>query len=348
MVELSPLQSVYDHEGPFVTVYLEGRSPGEDAARQVRLRWDNLREQLGREGAGDEALAAIDAQLADPRPGEVQADGRVLVATAGGVHLDEPWDAALGSGDAAHWSSVPELGAHVREQARAIRVLVAVASQEGAVVRQEIVTEEHTIDELATESVEGSSVEAVHKPREGALSHRRIQRRAEEAVKQNVRDVADHLASVAKKLRPHLLVLAGEAQGRHALGDELPKDLAEISVHADRGGLDDSGAEEALAEQLREFSGAESERRMSRRAEEYAEAKAHDRAVEGAQEVIRAARMGAVETLLLQPHTNARHEGSLLLACAQEGGSADVVDTELRDAVGAILRFAVPDQTEGA
>src|SRR5699024_4662656 len=124
-----------------------------------------------------------------------------------------------------------------------------------------------------------SSIEGAHKPREGALSHRQIQRRAEEAVKQNVRDVADHLASVAKKFQPHLVVLAGEAQGRTALAAELPKDLAAISVEADRGGNDDSAAEEALAEQLRELAASQIERRMARRAEEYAEARAHDKGV---------------------------------------------------------------------
>jgi Bacterial archaeo-eukaryotic release factor family 2 len=344
LVELSSLQSVYAHEGPFATVYLEGRSPGEDAAHQVRLRWDNLRDQLAGEGADEQVLAALDAHLSDPPAGEVQVDGRVLVATAAGVHLDEPWDAALGSGDAAHWSSVAELGAHVRETARAVRALVAIADQEGAVVRQAVVTEEHAVDERASESVEGSSIEAVHKPRGQALSHRRIQQRAEDAVKQNAQDVVAHLSSVAKKFRPHLLVLAGEAKGRSAINDELSKDLASICVQSDRGGIEDAGAEEALAEQLREFSAGESERRMTARAEEYAEAKAHDRALEGAQEVTRAARMGAVETLLLQPHAHARHEGSLLFAVAQEGGAADVVDTELADGVGAILRFPLPDQ----
>lgn len=347
MVDLSSLQSVYEHEGPFATVYLEGRSPAEDAAHQVRLRWDNLREQLARDGADDTTLAALDGHLSDPPPGEVQADGRVLVATAAGVHLDEAWDAALGRGDAAHWSSVAELGAHVRETARSVRLLVAIASQEGAVVRQAVVTEQHAVDEVASESVEGSSVEGVHKPRGQALSHRRIQQRAQDAVKQNAHDVVEHLSSVAKKFRPHLLVLAGEAKGRSAISDELSKDLAAICVQADRGGAEDAGAEEALAEQLRELSASESERRMTARADEYAEAKAHDRGLEGAQEVTRAARMGAVETLLLQPHTHARHEGALLFAVAQEGGAADVVDTDLADGVGAILRFPLPDTNDG-
>jgi len=37
VMELGELKAVYAHEGPFVTVYLEGRSPSEDAEKQVRL-----------------------------------------------------------------------------------------------------------------------------------------------------------------------------------------------------------------------------------------------------------------------------------------------------------------------
>ncbi len=342
MTDLSPLQALSERQGPFATVYLEGRSPGEDAAQQVRLRWDNLREQLIEAGADEEALVAVDDRLAEPRPGEVQSTGRVLVASREGILLEEPWDAALGAGDAAHWSPVAELGAHVRLQAQSVRLLVAIASQEGAVVRQEIVTEEHAVEEQE-EPVEGSSVEAVHKPRGQALAHKTIQRRAEEAVKQNAREVVDHLVSVAKTFRPQLLVLAGEVQGRSAISDELPSHLAEITVAADRGGTDDARAEELLGEQIREFAESETDRAMSRRAEQHAQAEAHNLAVQGAEDTTRAARMGAVETLLLQPHSHARHEGTLLMACAQHGASADLVDTALQDAVGAILRFPLPE-----
>lgn len=82
--------------------------------------------------------------------------------------LDEPWDAALGAGVDAHWTRLPELGAYVREKARAVRMLVVVADQEGAQIRQEILGQQHEPREMDTGSVEGSSVEGVHKPSGGA------------------------------------------------------------------------------------------------------------------------------------------------------------------------------------
>lgn len=50
-MDLSRLQSVYVHEGPVATVYLEGRSPAEDSGEQLRKRWEDLRDRLSAEGA---------------------------------------------------------------------------------------------------------------------------------------------------------------------------------------------------------------------------------------------------------------------------------------------------------
>src|SRR5690625_6589880 len=98
-MDLARIRPVYDHPGPFATVYLEGRSPGEDAPQQVRLRWKGLREQLDTDGAEATALDALEARLFDEESGEVQVDGRVLAATTAGVLLDASWDATRGSGD---------------------------------------------------------------------------------------------------------------------------------------------------------------------------------------------------------------------------------------------------------
>lgn len=50
-MELSRLNSLYGHDGPFVTVYLEGRSSGEDAGEQIRLWRRALRQCLLNAGA---------------------------------------------------------------------------------------------------------------------------------------------------------------------------------------------------------------------------------------------------------------------------------------------------------
>lgn len=339
-MQLSRLRSVFEQDEPAATVYLEGRAPAEDAAQQVRLRWQTLRDRLASDGADEQALDAIDDVLFGERAGEVQADGRVLVATASGIALDAPWDAALGAGDAAWWTPDPQLGAYVREESRSVRMLVAIADQHGATVRWEVTAPQHTLSEQAETTAEPVSSHGVHKPRGGALSHNQIQRRADEAVQQNARGVADHLQAAAAAFGPHLVVIAGEVQARSAIRDELSGELSELSVEAERGGTDDAGAEQALADELREIADRYSTDRAAERSDQFHQARAHDLAVEGAEQVAAAAEVGAVETLLLNYDRNAVDEATLLRACVITDADADLTDQDLTDGIGAILRFA--------
>lgn len=344
-MQLSDIREVYDSQAPFATVYLEGRSPAEDAQHQVRLRWEELRRRLAEAGAAEAVLASLDDAVLGSESGEVQSNGRVLVADSTGVVLDEAWDAAVGAGDAAHLTDEPELGAFVRERERSARLLVAIADQHGAVVRQVAVSESHAVDNRNENSVQRDS-ESVHKPREGALSHKQIQRRADEAVKQNVREVAEHLDAVAKAWKPDRVVLAGEVQGRTALRDELPAALQNEYVEIDAGGVSDDGAEEALADELRRIAAELSDNSAAQRADQLESAKAHGLAVEGAEAVQRALEMGAVETLLLEYDRPAAGEASILAASVRTDAAASLVDSQVDDAVAAILRYEVP-QHEG-
>ncbi len=342
-MQLSKLNTVYDHDGPFATVYLEGRSPGEDAAEQMRLRWRALRERLLNAGATEDVLDVLETALAQEQAGEQQTDGRVLVATPeAGILLDAPWDAALGCGDAAHWGVLPELGAYVREAARGVRVLLVVADQQGAQIRQEVVAEQHEPRELDAEVVEGGAVEGVHKPREGALSHKQIQRRAEETVSRNAKDIAAHIDTVATRFAPEVLVLAGEVQARTAVRQELSKHLADRLVETDRGGRDEHASDEALTDALLRIADEDSSLSATHRTEQLHAQAAHGHAVQGHESVAQSAEMGAVDTLLLDPDQPAKREAFLLKICAQTSASVAVVaaGTEMTDGVGALLRFA--------
>ena len=344
-MQLSTIRTIYDADGPFATVYLEGRSPAEDAEQQVRLRWDDLRGRLAEAGAEEDVLEALDSAVIVEDITEVQTDGRVLVANSSGVLLNAPWDAALGAGDAAHFSPDAQLGAYVRERDRSARLLVAIADQTGATIRRIVSAPQHTLDEREERDIAATSDESVHKPRQGALSHNQIQRRADEAVKQNARGVAEHLAEISRTWQPDLVVLAGEVQGRTALREELPVVLADITREVDAGGTDDDAAEEALADALRALAGELGEQRTADLTERLEYSRAHNLAAEGAAAVARAAQMGAVETLLLEYDRPATDEGALLAAATRIDAEVGVIDTEIPDAVAAVLRFEI---TEGS
>lgn len=343
-MRLRDVRAIYDSEGPFATVYISGRSPAEDAEQQVRLGWNELRGQLASEGADETILDSLDKAVIADDFGEARADGRILVANRSGVLLNEAWDAALGAGDAAHFSDQPELGAYVRERARAVRILLAVADQRGAVIRRVVAAEQHSLDERGERNVRAASDESVHKPRKGALSHKQIQHRADEAVKQNAREVAEYLDRIAGEWHPDVVVLAGEVQGRSALRDELSESLVQLYREADSGGLGDEGAEEALTEQLQTIAAEVSEDRAQQLTERFQEARAHDRAAEGAAPVARAAEMGAVETLLFEHDRSAPDEAALLAASSRIDADVGLVTSEVDDAVAAVLRFEAPDE----
>lgn len=342
-MELSNLRSVYEHDGPFVTVYLEGRSPAEDSAEQVRLRWRDLRDRLADAGAPSGDVDAVEAELLSGTAGEEQADGRILVAAGGAVLLHEPWDAAMGAGDDAYWGRLPELGPYVREAARSVRALVVQADQNGARIHRQVVAQQHAPRELDSEDVEGSAERGVHKPRGQALAHNRIQRHAEEMAGRNARDVVSHLKGVASAFRPRVIVLAGEVQARTTMRDELTDALAALVVESDRGGLDQNASDEALAEDVARIAREESTKRAEHYTERLPAGEAHGNAVQGAGSVTKAAEQGAVDVLLLRYGDTGNSENTLLRSCAETDSTLDLVtdETELEDGIAALLRFPV-------
>ena len=52
------IAKLFDHNGPFATVYLDARSDVENAASLLALRWKNARRELDDEPNGDRLDAA--------------------------------------------------------------------------------------------------------------------------------------------------------------------------------------------------------------------------------------------------------------------------------------------------
>lgn len=346
-MQLNQLRHIYEAEGPCATVYLEARSPSEDAEHQVRLRWDDLKSQLADAGTHEEALSALESAIITEDIGGVQAEGRVLVADRSGLLLEEHFDAAAGTGDRAVFGEPAELGAYIRERLRAVRVLVAIADQESAVLRRLVLTASDVHAEGAEEHVSGSAGESVHKPRQNALKHKQIQRTADEAAKRNLREVSERLRSVAAAWRPDVIAVAGEVQGRKLLLEELPHELKEVADELEAGGgipsgSADEGVEHALAEELGTLARTITIERARTHTERYGEARSAGRSAEGADRVRAAARLGAVDTLLLRYDRRAEDEDELLGAAAGVDAAVGLVGTEVEGDVAAVLRYEAP------
>lgn len=371
-MDLSRTRDIFERPGPFATVYLEARQAEEDSAKQVELRWRHLQQQLKDAGADDKTIAALDDELGGQRPGGITEVGRVLVASAEGVLFDDAVEGVAAGGDVAVWSPLPELGRYYRTQGGSVRVLLAVVDRTGGDIYQVVAANDEGARGLGEETVRGSSLETVHKPRGQALSHRRIQRRHEMASAQNAAEVVERLRSHVAGFRPEVLALAGEVQGREAVREQLPDELAAITREIEAGSRAAGASEDALEDALLTLAGEVATERESRVRQEFEEGKAHANAVEGFERVLEAARQGAVDTLLLvagkevsgelyvgsspeQISTDPKNleqlsdttpvarpaEQVLLRTVGALGGNVEVLGggAELTDDVGATLRF---------
>lgn len=337
----SQLRKVYEQGGPYATVYLEGRAPSADADTQIRLRWSELRERLTSAGAGEPLLESIDAITLVDEPTEVHTDGRTIVANPQGILLDEHWDAALGEGDAAHYGDVPELGAYLRQECRQFDVVLVIAGQDGATVRELSVTPDRERRETDGVHVTGDNDEDINKPRRGAYSHNQIRRRVDEIIKANARSVSDFVDRLVTENAPDVVVLAGEVQGRTAVKSELSVRSEELLHEISEGGDDDEGAEEAIDVAVRTLVTKLAEEREAENSERLSESKAHDRAVEGRAEVEKAVARGAVATLLIDDADAAEGEAGIIADAIQSSAEIGLSHDPMADGIAAILRYDV-------
>ncbi|MPZ65305.1 MAG: hypothetical protein GEU83_07215 [Pseudonocardiaceae bacterium] len=367
-MDLVMLRDVLTHQGPMATAYLEARSPSEDAAAQIDLRWRDLLDQLDSQGADADTIAPLREVPGQGREGWQQGSGHVVVAAASGVLFAAPVDAALGTGDRAHWGPLPQLGDYARARSRATRQLIVLADQEGATVHQLTVAAHTGARELVGEQVRGGSKHSPHKARGGGVAHTR----AEEAVYRNADDVVNYLGEVVGRFRPEALVLAGEVQGRQALRSQFPDHWAEFTVETGSGGRDSGVIDEQLIEELHEVGDRIEAEHAEQVMERFHSGLPERNSAQGLVATMHAARTGAIETLLVEQGvpadgqvwigpepeqlatdrdvlrqlevTEPEHEiaePALLRACAALGGRLLEVPngSDLVDGVGALLRF---------
>lgn len=347
MMQLAALRPIYEDTPPFATVYLQALPASADAEHEIRLRWNELRSQLSDAGAHDETLTALDHAILTENITAVQTEGRVLVANRNGLLLVEDFDATRDGGDRAVLGDLPALGDYIRQRARSVRALVVLVDKEQAAVRREVFTSSAVLDSGTVTDIEGSATESVNKVREGAEHHRRMQQRADEAAWLNIRDITEHVRKDAEQWKPEAVVVAGEVQGRKMLLKELPAPLAEIAHEVDAGGgipsgTEDASAEESLQEELRDTARRIVIDRAKEQTEQFGSAQANGLAVEGAENVRRAATLGAIDTLLLRYDRVSDAEDELLRAAALTDADVALLGTSVADNIAAALRYEAP------
>lgn len=286
-------QSLSAALGPFASVYVDDTHDTPDAQEQGVTRWGDIRRDLEDNAAGERLIAVLEEAFLHTKPA-VGRPGRGIIATGDGVLLDEhlvspPQATVVRVSDYPYILPLVELG-----RWRPTYVFAAV-DHVGADITV------HDGDRVRSEVVEGRGY-PVHKPVSADWhGHADLQHKTDEAVRANVRTVADRVTELVDETGAQIVFVCGEVRSRanvvSALPDRVAARVSELHAGArgsrvtedeDRDPIDaevESRRRAAIDEVVTRFE-AQSARRSGL-------------AVEGFAAVCAALREGAVETLIV-------------------------------------------------
>lgn len=375
-MDLSFLRPVYEHAGPFASVYLDVSRDAEDADKAINVRWRDAREKLADRGADEASLRALDAVIGNSE-GEPGATGQIAFAANGKVVFDRlvgrpPQDQTV------HFGPLPQPMPYLLRRGQHVPYTLVVVDTFGADI--------HSVDLTGTAStfhVAGEDY-PTHKPHGGAEAHKHMQRAVDERVKGNAHRVANELQHLAVGGGSKIIAVAGDVQVRQALIHQISHGLEGRIVELESGSRAAGSASSPLDRELHgvldEYAGKQVGSVMDAYERGRAAPDGADRVTEGLESTVAALRRGQVDTLLWNPgpwipnedesglwvgpaaEQVATSEGELVdtgvsspqrervdaaVVRATVGTSANLVlvsdeEKSLTDGVGALLRFDDP------
>lgn len=278
--------------GPFASIYFDDSHDAHDAATQLEVKWRDVVRQLEDQGAEGTLISVLERAVLDARS-PVGHSGRGLIATADGVLIDEHLVVAPSS-PVVRVSDLPYVVPLIECGRVSPTYMVVAVDNLGADLSL------YQGNTVRTETVEAGGY-PVHRVATGEnYGWGAQQHRVEEAIRKNVRAVADALAERCDRDQPEVVFLIGQDRVRaelmSALPDRIGARVVRPRVGARNTGVDDTVARViALEFQDRRFAAAtDSVRRF--RAEV---GRASGLAAQGLAAVCAALREDAVATLIL-------------------------------------------------
>lgn len=320
-------RGLVDTKGPFVSVYFDDSHDSGEAVAALDARLRDLRKHLEEQSVDAAVIEAIETAARAKHP--IGPSGRGLIAAGTRIVLDEhlirpPAATILRVSDLPYLVPVIEHGA-----LHTSYLMVAV-------------------DNTGADIALASGTETVKSD-----DHAGPQGKAE-AVRKNIREVADRVTHLADEHNPDIVFITGEVSARSELVSELPERVADKAVQLQGGGRT-AGTDEA---EVHHEMGQEFLKRrlaaMDEAAQRFKAALGTGLAVEGLTGVTIALRDGSVDTLIIGDLGDATvldeggerraDEALPLLAVATH---AALVRTDERispaDGIGAVLRYADPN-----
>ena len=279
--------------GQFVSVYFDDSRDTADAMTRVEAIWTDVRRDLEDRGTEQAVIASLEEAILRSQP-VVGRQGRGVVVTRDRVWFNEPLSNPPPV-TVLRPSDYPYLLPLVENGIRRPAYLFAAVDHVGADITL------HQGDDVRSETVDGGGY-PVHKPASAGLNgYGDQQHSTEEAVRMNVRAVADRLTELMDETGAEVVFVCGEVRSRTGVVSELPQRVAVRVSQLHAGARGSRVVEDEICQEVE----AEFERRRDAEVAEVAERFRNEKgrgsglAVEGLGSVCAALREGAVNTLIV-------------------------------------------------
>jgi len=295
-MDVSFLEPVFAVPGPYATVCADVTHTTESADTELELRARAVTEKLAEQGAPEVVVEAVRGRLLEGNEGGQAGTlkGRALVvASDGSVVLDSALVDAPAR-EVAEWSPQPDLLPVLRQLPGRVPYVVVVTDRVGADITYIGASGEAEEEE----TVDGDGFQ-IQKVQVGGWAHHRFQHNAENKWVHNADDVASQITSMARRLGPRFVLVAGDVRARQILTDRASDVWSDLVVNMDEGGRAAGADREPVDRRAAELVAEHEARECAEILEKVQAAGAHGLSVTGLHRVVEALRKGQVETLVL-------------------------------------------------
>jgi hypothetical protein len=306
-MDVSFLESVFATSGPVATVCADVTHTSATADTELELRVRAITQRLTEQGAPAPVADTVRTRLLEGNAGGEAGTlrGRALVVAADGdVVLDQALTDAPRR-EVAEWSAQPDLLPVLRQLPGRVPHIVVLTDRTGA----DITFMGGPGQAHEEETVEGETFQ-IHKFPGGGWSQHRYQHNVENNWIANADEVAARIASMARRLSPRFVLVAGDVRARQILTDRAGGEWADLIVTMDEGGRAAGADREPVDRRMNELIAEHEAREAAAVLEQLQSAGAHGLAVSGTGAVVEALRKGQVETLVLADEPG---DGTLLV-----------------------------------
>ncbi|MEU4657341.1 Vms1/Ankzf1 family peptidyl-tRNA hydrolase [Streptomyces sp. NPDC023723] len=294
-MDLAFLHPLYDHQGPWASVYVDLSRHAEDTAHARDLMAESVGRELADQGADEATCRAVREALKELRHA-TDPHGRALFARGGQVILDTPLAREPLRPTAVHWAPLPHVSPLLELAGEDPVCVVAYIDRKGA--------DFELRSALGSQDAGGVTGRQwpVHRTTSSLdWSERHFQLRVENTWEHNAAEIADALAVCQEETGADLLILVGDDRERRSVHERLPKRLQDRVVEAAHG----TGSR-LLDEEVRELREEHVTARAQQDLDRFLAARTPDgegraSAVEGVPALVEAAREHRIDELLVIP-----------------------------------------------